>query len=465
MSRSGIGQNPRQLAFDWEASGEAVSSSSQGSCRSSSSSETGALAQNLMEAVVAADNMRQALKRVRSNKGSPGIDAMTVASLPDYLRKEWPRLRKELLEGTYQPQPVKRVEIPKSGGGMRLLGIPTVVDRLIQQAILQVLDPLYDPGFSSHSYGFRKGRSAHQALLSAREFVASGKDWVVDIDLEKFFDRVNHDLLLGRLCKRIGDKRLLRLIRRYLCAGVLLNGVVMDRHEGTPQGGPLSPLLANILLADLDVELERRGHSFCRYADDCNIYVSSERAGQRVMASVSRYLEGHLLLRVNRDKSAVARPSCRKFLGYRIVEQRERTRLGIAPASLQRAKQRLRVLTQRRRGVSLSQVLGELRSFTDGWVSYFRLVPTPSAFGELDSWLRRRLRCFLWKQWKTARHRSGELVKAGLVRHLAFGVAYKGGGPWRCAKSFALHLGLPNRLLFQRGFHSLTERYLLLGSL
>jgi RNA-directed DNA polymerase len=331
-------QNTRQLAFDWGEAGEAQPGPSGGSPPSPALNPMGTLAQSLLEAVVAADNMRQALKRVRANKGSPGTDGMTVQQLPAFLQAHWPRLKQELLDGTYRPQPVKRVEIPKPDGGVRQLGIPTVVDRLIQQAILQVLDRLYDPAFSSHSYGFRPGKSAYQALEAAREYVASGKEWVVDLDLEKFFDRVNHDLLMGRLAKRIGDKRLLRLLRRYLEAGVMINGVVVEREEGTPQGGPLSPLLANILLDELDRELERRGHCFCRYADDCNIYVQSQRGGERVMASVTRFLETKLRLKVNRDKSAVARPSQRKFLGYRILGRAEKARLGIAPKSVRRAK-------------------------------------------------------------------------------------------------------------------------------
>ncbi len=409
----GMRQNPRQLAFDWGEAGEAQPGPSGGSNRTPAPEREGTLAQGLMEAVVAADNMRQALKRVQANKGSPGVDGMTVQELREYLRQEWPRIRQELLEGRYQPQPVKRVEIPKPDGGKRLLGIPTALDRLIQQAILQVLTPHYDPHFSASSYGFRPGRSAHQALEAAREHVASGRGWVVDLDLEKFFDRVNHDVLMGRLAQRTGDKRLLGLIRRYLEAGVMLNGVVVEREEGTPQGGPLSPLLANILLDELDKELERRGHRFCRYADDCNIYVQSQRAGERVMASVTDFLEKKLRLKVNRAKSAVAHPGQRKFLGYRILG-RAKARLGIAPKSLQRAKQTIRRITKRNRGVSLERVLEELRRYTDGWVAYYWKARTPSVFQEMDQWIRRRLRCYQWKQWKTARKRVQKLRKAGV---------------------------------------------------
>lgn len=416
-----------------------------------------------MEAVVGAENLRRALRRVLVNKGSPGVDGMTVQELPEYLKREWLRLREELLEGRYRPQAVRRVEIPKDGGGVRELGIPTVVDRLIQQAILQVLTPLYDPTFSLRSYGFRPGKSAHQALEQAREYVASGRGWVVDIDLEKFFDRVNHDLLMGRLARRIGDKRLLRLIRRYLEAGVLLNGVVVERGEGTPQGGPLSPLLANILLDELDQELERRGHRFCRYADDCNIYVQSQRAGERVMASVTRFLEKKLRLKVNRAKSAVGRPSGREFLGYRILHVAQ-ARLSIAPGSLNRAKDVIRRITKRNRGVSLERVLSELVTFTDGWVGYFWRARTPSVFQGLDEWIRRRLRCYQWKLWKKPHNRARQLLKAGIGRYLAWGTAYDGPGLWRAAGSPALQRALPNARLIQLGYHSLHTRYLSLAT-
>lgn len=416
-----------------------------------------------MEAVVVAENLRRALRRVLANKGSPGMDGMTVQELPEYLKGEWPHLREELLEGRYRPQPVRRVEIPKEGGGVRKLGIPTVVDRLIQQAILQVLTPLYDPTFSPHSYGFRPGKSAHQALEQAREYAASGRGWVVDIDLEKFFDRVNHDLLMGRLAKKIDDKRLLRLMRRYLEAGVLLNGVVVERWEGTPQGGPLSPLLANILLDEMDKELERRGHRFCRYADDCNIYVQSQRAGERVMASVTRFLEKKLKLKVNREKSAVGRPSGREFLGYRIIGAAQ-ARLSITPTSLRRAKDIIRRITKRNRGVSLERVLSELATFTDGWVGYFWRARTPSVFQRLDEWTRRRLRCYQWKLWKRPHNRARQLLKAGIGRYLAWGTAYDGPGLWRAAGSPALTQALTNARLVQLGYHSLQSRYLSLAT-
>jgi len=411
-----------------------------------------------MEAVVAADNLRRALRRVRANKGSPGVDGMTVNELPDHLRTAWPALRAALLAGDYEPQPVKRVSIPKPDGGVRGLGIPTVADRFIQQAMLQVLTPVYDPGFSPHSYGFRPGKSAHQALEQARRYVAEGRGWVVDLDLEQFFDRVNHDVLMGRLAKGIGDRRVLRLIRRYLEAGVLLNGVVIEREEGTPQGGPLSPLLANILLDEWDKELERRGHRFCRYADDCNIYVRSQRAGERVLASVSGWLEQRLRLRVNDAKSAVGRPNERPFLGYRIIGAAT-ARLSIAPKSVARAKATIRRITGRNRGVSLGRVLAELGTFTDGWVGYYWQARTPSVFQSLDEWIRRRLRCYQWKQWKTVHRRASELRKAGVGRYLAWGTAYDGPGLWRAAGSPALTRALPNAVLVQRGYRSLLLRY------
>lgn len=458
-------QNPRQLAFDWGEAGEAQPGPSGGSPPAPAPDRTGTLAQGLMEAVVATDNMRQALKRVRANKGSPGVDGMTVQQLPEFLKTEWPRLKQALLEGSYQPEPVRRVEIPKPDGGVRQLGIPTALDRLIQQAILQVLDPLYNPTFSHFSYGFRPGKSAPEALAQARRHVASGKEWVVDLDLEKFFDRVNHDLLLGRLAKRIGDRRLLRLIRRYLEADVMLNGVVIEREEGTPQGGPLSPLLSNVLLDELDQELERRGHCFCRYADDCNIYVQSQRAGERVLASITRFLETKRRLTVNREKSAVARPSQRKFLGYRIWGRGEKARLSIAPKSLKRAKETIRRITKRNRGVSLARVLAELRTFTDGWVAYFWRARTPSVFRELDEWIRRRLRCYQWKLWKTPRCRARELRKTGVGPWLAYGVAYDGPGLWRVAGCPAMSRALTNAKLTQLGYHSLYERYQALASM
>ena len=421
------------------------------------------MAQTIREEVVARENLGRALKRVRSNKGSPGVDGMTTQELPAYLKQAWPRLKAELLAGTYRPQPVKRVAIPKPGGGVRALGIPTVVDRFIQQAILQVLTPLYDPTFSPSSYGFRPAKGAHQALEAGRQHVASGRTWVVDLDLERFFDRVNHDVLLGRLAKRIGDPRVLRVIRRYLEAGVLADGVVIDRHGGTPPGGPLSPLLANILLDELDRELERRGHAFCRYADDVRIYVRRQRAGERVLASVARFLERTLRLQVNHAKSAVAPTGERTFLGYRL-SGREPARLGIAPESLQRAKDTVRRITKRNRGVSVERVLSELRTFTDGWVGYFWRARTPSVFVKPDRWIRRRLRCYRWKQWKTPHRRARELRRAGVTPQAGQGLGLHGPGLWRAAGSPPLHRALSNGHPAHLGYSSLHDRYLALAA-
>ena len=458
-----VKQKTGQLAFDYEVAGEALPGRSEGRKATVALSCAGTLAHRLMEAVVEPRNIRLALKRVKANKGSAGVDGMSVADLAAYLAVHWPEIRASLLEGEYCPAPVRRVEIPKPDGGMGQLGIPTVLDRLIQQAIHQVMEPLYDPSFSTSSYGFRPGRSAHQALQSAREHVASGKAWVVDLDLEKFFDRVNHDVLMSRLARRIGDKRLLRLIRRYLEAGVLSDGVVVTRVEGTPQGGPLSPLLANILLDEFDKELERRGHVFCRYADDCNIYVSSKRAAERVMSSMTQFLETRLKLRVNRAKSAVARPSERKFLGMRIVGA-AKAHISLAPKSLLRFKTTIRRITKRNRGVSFAQVLRELNQATMGWVNYFALAQVKSICRALDSWIRRRLRCFLWKQWKTYSNRLSHLRKAGVGPWLAWGMVSGKHGPWNASGSPALTMAVPNHYLEEQGYKSLLERYLALAS-
>jgi RNA-directed DNA polymerase len=458
-----MGQKILQLALDFSQEGEARTDEVGGTQSPAARVEPRALAQSLMEAVVEARNMRLALKRVRANKGSAGVDGMSVDGLLLHLGDNWPQIRASLLDGSYFPQPVRRVEIPKPDGGVRQLGIPTVVDRLIQQAIHQILDPLYDPHFSESSYGFRPGRSAHQALKAARAHVASGKGWVVDLDLEKFFDRVNHDVLMSRLARKIGDKRLLRLIRRYLEAGVMLDGVVVTRAEGTPQGGPLSPLLANILLDEFDKELERRGHVFCRYADDCNIYVSSKRSAERVMASLTQFLETRLKLRVNRAKSAVARPYERKFLGMRIVGA-AKAHISLAPKSLLRLKTTIRRITKRNRGVSFVQVLHELNQATMGWVNYFALATVKSICRDLDSWIRRRLRCFLWKKWKTYSNRLLHLQRAGLGPWLAYGMVSGKHGPWAVAGSPALTRTIPNKYLEEQGYTSLLERYLALAS-
>ncbi|MBI2540018.1 MAG: group II intron reverse transcriptase/maturase [Deltaproteobacteria bacterium] len=371
-----------------------------------------------MEEVIERDNLREALRRVKANKGSPGVDGMRVDEVAGYLKEHWPGIRQQLLSGTYKPQPVKRVEIPKPGGGIRKLGIPTVLDRFIQQAAMQVLQRRWDPMFSRHSYGFRPKRSAHQAVAQAQQYIAEGYRWVVDIDLEKFFDRVNHDKLMGEVAKRITDKRVLKLIRAYLNAGVMENGLVSAMGEGTPQGGPLSPLLSNVVLDGLDRELERRGHRFVRYADDCNLYVRSLRAGQRVMESISNFITVRLKLRVNSEKSAVGRPWERKFLGFSFTLNRE-PRRRIAQAALKRFKGRVRELTRRTRGVSLEEMVKQLTVYLRGWQEYFGFCQTPSVLQSLDEWVRHRLRATAWKQWKRGRTRFGELRRRGVGKDLA----------------------------------------------
>ncbi|MBV8398578.1 MAG: group II intron reverse transcriptase/maturase [Acetobacteraceae bacterium] len=381
-----------------------------------------------MEEVARSANINQAYKRVKANKGAAGVDAMSIAELLPWIRENRDRLIVSLLDGSYQPQTVRGVEIPKPGGGKRQLGIPTVVDRLVQQAILQVLEPILDPAFSASSFGFRPGKSAHQALAQAQSYVADGREIVVDLDLEKFFDRVNHDILMSRLARRIGDKRLLRIVRRFLQAGMMQGGVCIERHEGTPQGGPLSPLLANLLLDDLDKELERRGHRFCRYADDCNIYVRSRAAGERVMASLVAFLEGKLRLKVNQAKSAVAAVVERSFLGHRLLPG---GRLGLAPKSLDRAKDRLRRITRRNRGIALEQMIAQVNSFTTGWVTYFRHAACKGALRDLDEWLRRKLRCVRLKQCKRAKPTVDFLVRCGVPVWRAWLLALSGKGWWR----------------------------------
>src|SRR5712692_2826793 len=365
--------------------------------------ERPAVTNSMMEAVCERENLKKALRRVKANKGSPGVDGMTVEQLPDYLRAHWPQHRDELLRGTYTPSPVRRVEIPKPDGGIRKLGVPTALDRFVQQAVLQVLQPIFDPTFSDHSYGFRPRRSAHQAVAAAQGHLASGYRWVVDLDLEKFFDRVNHDLLMGRLARRVLDTRVLALVRAFLNAGVLENGLFSATEEGTPQGGPLSPLLSNIVLHALDCELERRGHRFVRYADDCNVYVRSARAGQRVMASLVLFITTRLKLKVNTLKSAVALAKERTFLGFSFTHgQRPKRRL--AEKTLVRFRARVRELTRRVRGVSLRQMVKELAAYALGWRAYFGFCETPTILRRLDKWIRRRLRAVVWKQWTATRH-------------------------------------------------------------
>jgi group II intron reverse transcriptase/maturase len=418
---------------------------------------------DLMEQVVERENLIRAWRRVRTNKGSPGIDGKTVDDLTGYLKENWPGIRGELLRGEYRPQPVKEVLIPKPGGGTRRLGIPTVLDRFIQQAIQQVLSPIYDPTFSDHSYGFRPNCRAHQAVEQAKRYIAGGYEWVVDIDLEKFFDRVNHDILMGKLAGRIGDKRVLRVIRRYLQVGIMVNGVVQERWEGTPQGGPLSPLLSNILLDELDKELERRGHRFCRYADDANIYVKSKRAGERVFASVEGFLRKRLKLRINREKSAVAHYHERGFLGFSFTLGKT-LKVKAAEKSLDRFKEKVREITRRSRGISLAQVIEELQGYLRGWIGYFRLVETPSVLQELDSWIRRRLRCFVVKQWINNCHtRYKNLIRLGVNDYQAKLVAISRKGPWALSNMKPLKIALTNRFFAQMGFTGLLNQYQALG--
>jgi len=420
------------------------------------SSESPTQTDSLMEEVCQRDNLWKALKRVQANKGAPGVDGMTVRKLPKYLKRHWPKIRDQLLLGTYRPQPVKRVEIPKPDGGVRKLGIPTALDRFIQQAVQQVLGARWDRTFSEHSYGFRPGRSAHQAVAQAQAYIAEGYGFTVDMDLEKFFDRVNHDLLMGRIAKRVEDKQLLKLIRAFLNAGVMENGLVSSSTEGTPQGGPLSPLLSNLLLDDLDQELERRGLRFVRYADDCNIYVRSRRAGERVMQSITRFLTDKLKLKVNESKSGVARPAQRKFLGFSFTSGKQPKRR-IAPKTLLRFKKRIRELTRRNRGVSLERMVAQLRRYLVGWRGYFGFCQTPSVLRNLDSWIRRRLRCFQWKLWKRGKTRFAELRKRGVGKDLAAQTAGSSRGLWHISRSPALSIALPGAYFDSLGLPKLSE--------
>lgn len=428
-----------ELAFAWERKGEALRHPGKGTESPEAESRTESLAaqQRVMEEVCEVRNLKQALRRVKRNGGSPGIDGRTVAELPRYLIGHWNEVRESLLNGTYRPQPVKRVEIAKPNGGTRSLGIPTVVDRFVQQAMLQVLQRVWEPTFSDHSHGFRPGRSAHHAVAEAQQYIAEGRRWVVDVDLEKFFDRVNHDRLMSRVAERVSDKRALRLIRGMLESGVMIGGMISPTEEGTPQGGPLSPLLSNIVLDELDRELERRGHRFVRYADDCNVYVRSERAGKRVMESLRRFISGKLRLRINDTKSAVAQPWKRKFLGFSFTSRREPARR-IAPESLIRFKNRIRELTRPTRGRSFREVVAELNTYLSGWIGYFGFAQTKSVIRDLNGWIRRRLRSLIWRQWKTWKRRSEQLRRLGLDEEMACKVAGTRRGPWYTANTHPL---------------------------
>jgi RNA-directed DNA polymerase len=433
-----------RLAFDPEGRSEAPRASDEGTEMLTAKRRSESPASNdeqLMEEVCERENCLQALKRVKSNKGSAGTDGMTVGQLPGYLKEHWPAIREQLLRGTYKPQPVKRVEIPKPDGGVRQLGIPTVLDRMVQQAVMQVLQSRWDAEFSEHSHGFRPGRSAHQAVAKAQKYIAEGRGWVVDLDLEKFFDRVNHDRLMKSLALRIADKRVLRLIGAFLKAGVMENGLVGPVDEGTPQGGPLSPLLSNVVLDELDRELERRGHCFVRYADDCNIYVRSQHAGERVKRSITSFITRRLKLRVNEQKSAVARPVERKFLGFSFTLRGPKRR--IADKALVRFKRKIRELTSRTRGISVEQMTKGLADYLRGWKAYFGFCETPMVLERLDKWLRHRLRAVIWKQWKRGRVRFANLCALGVNRSMAARTAGSAHGPWRIANSRALSYAFP----------------------
>jgi RNA-directed DNA polymerase len=448
-------QQPEQgvLAFPVESRSDAPMATETGTetLMAKRQSESLAGTERLMEEVCEWENCKQALQRVKANKGKPGVDGMTVDELPAYLKQHELKIGEQLRNGTYQPKPVRRVEIRKPDGtGMRKLGIPCVLDRFIQQAVLQVLQKRWDPTFSEHSHGFRPGRSAKQAVHEAQQYIAEGHNWVADLDLEKFFDRVNHDRLLAAVAKRVADKRMLKLIRAFLEAGVMENGLVSAVDEGTPQGGPLSPLLSNLVLDELDRELERRGHHFVRYADDCNIYVDSARAGQRVMESITRFITHRLKLKVNQAKSAVAQPRQRKFLGFSFTSERE-PRRRIAPKALDRFKEKIREKTRRSRGISLQQMVNELVTYLRGWLGYFGDCQTPSVLKSLESWLRRRLRSVVWKQWKRGRTRFRELRKRGVSKDLAAQTAGSPHGPWRLAQSPALTIALPNAYFTKLG--------------
>jgi len=433
----------RLLAFTKEGRSEAPRTPWEGTESFTAKCETESPArEQLMEEVCGRENGQQALRRVKANRGSPGIDGMRVEELPGYLKQQWPALREQLLSGTYQPQPVKRVEIAKPDGGVRKLGIPTVLDRFIQQAVMQVLQDRWDRTFSEHSHGFRPQRSAHQAVAKAQQYIAEGNRWVVDLDLEKFFDRVNHDRLMAAIAQRVNDERMLRLIRAFLESGVMENGLVSPVEEGTPQGGPLSPLLSNLVLDELDRELERRQHCFVRYADDCNIYVASEGAGKRVMQSVTRFIQRRLKLKVNDAKSAVARPQERKFLGFSFTHG-AKPRRRIASKALLRCKQRVRELTRRTRGISLERMMKELASYLRGWKSYFSYTQTPSVLQRLEEWIRRRLRSVIWRHWKRSAVRFAGLRQRNIGLELAAQTAASPHGPWRLANSPALSRAFP----------------------
>ena len=450
-------KNQLELAFPTESRGEASRTVRAGTESLAAKCIAERPASRLMEEVCKRENLKKALQRVKANKGSAGIDGMSVDALRPYLQVHWPKIREHLLNGTYRPQPVKRVEIEKSGGGIRQLGIPTVVDRFIEQAVLQVLQPRWDPTFSDSSFGFRPGRSAHQAVAKAQQYIAEGYRYVVDIDLAQFFDRVCHDKLMALVAKRVSDKRMLKLIRAFLTSGVVEGGLCKATEAGVPQGGPLSPLLSNLMLDVLDRELERRGHRFCRYADDCNIYVRSWRAGERVMESISGFITDKLRLKVNADKSAVARPWHRQFLGFSFTSGKQ-PRRRLAPKTLKRFKVRVRALTKRNRGISLEMMVAELSRYLKGWRGYYGFCQTPTVLERLDKWIKRRLRCYVWQQWKSGHRRYAQLRKHDVRKALAAQAAGSNHGPWHLSTCSALHYALPNAYFNALGLPTLVVR-------
>jgi group II intron reverse transcriptase/maturase len=415
-----------------------------------------------LEYILSNGNIAKAYKKVVSNKGKPGIDGITVEGIKQYLHENWNTIKTDILTGKYIPKPVRRVEIPKPDGGVRLLGIPTVLDRIIQQAIAQAMAPIFDAEFSDSSYGFRPGRDAKQAILTAQRYISEGYSWVVDMDLEKYFDTVNHDILMSLVSKKIENKRVLKLIRAYLKSGVMLNGVVIYTDEGCPQGSPLSPLLSNIMLDVLDKELEGRGHKFCRYADDCNIYVKSERAGKRVMETITNFLERRLKLKVNKTKSAVDRPWNRKFLGFSffIVKRNNAIGIRIHEKSIKKLKVKIRQILSRTNGWSMDARLRKLNQATRGWVNYFKLSNLKSPMEKLDGWIRRRIRMCIWKQWKNVRTRGKNLIKLGIDEQTAWKLANSRKGCWCISGCTILQRAINNKRLKQRGYKSLTEMYL-----
>ena len=462
MARLMSDQRPKNqlvLAFAAEDTGEAPRTADEGTetLTATRRTESPAIGEQVMEEVCEWENCKQALARVKANKGSAGVDGMTVQQLPEHLKQHWPIIREQLLRGTYEPQPVRRVGIPKPDGGVRKLGIPTGLDRFVQQAGLQVLQGRWDRTFSKHSYGFRPGRSAHQAVAQAQPYIAEGYRWVVDVDLEKFFDRVNHDKLMAKIAERVSDKRMLKLIRAFLTAGVMEHGLVGPVDEGTPQGGPLSPLLSNMVLDEMDREWERRGLRFVRYADESNLYVRSRRAGERVMDSLTRFITTKLKLKVSPQKSAVARPWERKFLGFSFTNAGVPKRR-IAPKAVARFKERVRALTSRTRGVSTERMAAELTPYLRGWIGYFGTCQTPSVLETLERWFRRRLRSAIWKQWKRRSVRFTELRRRGVSHPLAAQTAGSAHGPWRLANSPALSFALPNAYFDSLGIPRLTGR-------